>query len=57
MVKVAPFHSIDPNAPDVYHVCSNCDRGRAILPRNKKFGTGGGRMCWRCRDLIDDWGC
>lgn len=57
MVKVAPFHSIDPNAPDVYHVCSNCDRGRAILPRNKKPGTGGGRMCWRCRDLIDDWGC
>ena len=55
MAKVAPFHS--KKNPGVYHVCSKCTEGNNIERENRKPGTGGGRMCRRCRELRQSGGC
>ena len=55
MALVGPFHSS--KNPGVYHVCSRCTEGNNIGPKNKRPGTGDGRMCQRCKDLKRDWNC
>ncbi len=55
MAKVAPFHS--KKNPGIYHVCTNCTEGNNIEKENKKSGTGGGRMCSRCKELTQQGGC
>jgi hypothetical protein len=52
-VQVNPSHSS--KSPGVYHVCSRCTEGNNIEPKNKRSGTGGGRMCQRCKEL-KGWG-
>lgn len=49
MTAVAPFYS--KKNKGVYHVCSNCTEGNNIEKENKTRGTGGGRMCQRCKEL------
>jgi len=50
MARVNPFHS--KKHPGKYHVCSKCTEGDNIQPKYKRQGTGGGKMCERCKDLI-----
>jgi hypothetical protein len=49
--RVPAYHSIAPNDPKVHHVFSDCHVGNNIEPRNKRPGTGGYRMCDRCRQM------
>jgi len=51
MAKVAPFHSIKPYEPQVYHNDTRCTEGNNIEPQNKRMGTGGRRLCDRCARL------
>ena len=50
MARVAPFYS--KQNPGVYHECSNCTEGNNIERKNRVSGTGGGRRCQHCNDLI-----
>ncbi|MFC4614436.1 hypothetical protein ACFO3K_06925 [Cellulomonas algicola] len=47
-MKVAPYHSIDPTDPDVYHDHDNCPSGQQIPARNKRSGTNEYRRCQHC---------
>lgn len=49
MARVSPYHSTNTNDPPVYHDDSQCPRGKKILPKNKKSGTGGYPKCKDCR--------
>lgn len=51
MAKVAPFHSVKPNAPQVYHNNDKCTEGNNIEPENKRSGTGGRPLCKHCDRL------
>ena len=55
MAKVSPFHS--KKNPGMYHVCSRCTEGNNIEKGNRKAGTGGGKLCTRCRELQASGGC
>ena len=55
MMRVSPFHS--KKNPGVYHVCSNCTEGNNIEKENKVAGTGGGKLCKHCEDLIKENKC
>ena len=55
MARVPAFHSI--KDPGVYRVCSKCTEGNNIERENKKAGTGGGKMCERCRKLTREGKC
>lgn len=55
MATVSPFHS--KKYPGVYHVCSNCTEGNNIEPENKTPGTGGGKLCDRCKELQSSGKC
>ncbi len=50
MAKIEPFHSIERWA-EVYHNSNLCTEGNNIETRNRKKGTGGHRLCDRCRQL------
>ncbi len=54
-MHVAPFHS--KKNPGVYHTCSNCTEGNNIEKENKVPGTGGGKLCERCKTLTNDGKC
>lgn len=51
MAKTSPFHSSNPNDPDVYHDRDDCPAGKQIPTKNKVAGTGGNRRCKKCADL------
>ncbi len=51
MAKVAPFHSVKPNAPNVYHNNSRCTEGNNIEPRNLRLGSAGRPLCAHCARL------
>lgn len=48
MPKTNPWHSIN---SDVYHNNTNCTEGNNIESENRREGTGGKRLCDRCKDL------
>lgn len=50
MAKMEPFYG--GKDTDFYYVRSNCPVGRGIEAQDRKTGTGGGRMCQRCQDLL-----
>jgi hypothetical protein len=55
MAKVAPFYSVNeikkPPQSRVYHDDSACHPGRDIPPHERRFGTGGYRLCEDCARL------
>ena len=51
MSKVAPFHSVKPNTPNVYHDNNKCTEGNNIEKENLRQGTGGRPRCHRCNEL------
>lgn len=53
--RVEPFHSR--KYPGVYHICPSCPEGDNIEKENRATGTGGGRLCERCEELIEQGGC
>ena len=55
MTRVEPFHS--KKFPGVYHVCTNCTEGNNIERENRVPGTGGGKMCERCKELTNQGKC
>lgn len=50
-MKVAPFHSVKPNTPNVYHDNNACTEGNNIEPENKRAGTANRPRCKRCDEL------
>jgi hypothetical protein len=50
-MKVSPFHSSNPDDPDVYHDENTCPPGQLIPPHNWVSGTGGYRKCFKCREI------
>ena len=51
MAKVAAFHSVKPNDPQVYHDNDSCKEGNNIEKENKRPGTDGRRQCGNCAKL------
>jgi hypothetical protein len=51
MAKVAPFHSVKQNEPQVYHDNSSCKTGNNIEKENRREGTGGRAKCSECAKL------
>jgi len=51
MAKVAPFHSVKPNTPQVYHNNDACTEGNNIEKENLRSGTGGRPLCHHCARL------
>jgi hypothetical protein len=51
MAKVAPFHSVKPNAPNVHHNNTSCTEGNNIERENKRQGSGGRPLCQHCARL------
>lgn len=51
MAKVAPYHSINPRDPDVYHDHDDCPNGQQIPPENLRSGTGGYPRCGSCERM------
>ena|SRR5689334_11789947 len=52
--RVEPFHSS--KNPGVYHIYEECFEGDNISIENKAPGTGGGKLCDRCEDLLERGG-
>ena len=50
--RVEPFHSR--KYPGVYHIYKNCTEGDNIGKDNKARGTGGGRLCESCQELMEE---
>ena len=48
---VAPWYSVKPYAPQVYHNETRCKTGNNIEPENRRSGTGGRPLCKECQDL------
>ena len=46
-----PYHSINPNDPDVHHVFSDCPSGQQIAPEDKRWGTNNWRKCEHCVNM------
>jgi hypothetical protein len=51
MPKVDPFHTSEPETPEVYHDNSECEDGQRIKPEHRVDGTDGRRRCERCDEL------
>lgn len=49
MAKVAPFHSVKPNDPKVYHDDDQCTEGNNIEKENKRAGTDNRPKCKNCK--------
>ncbi len=49
-MKVAPYYSIKPGT-EVYHNSNKCTEGNNIEKENLRKGTGGHRLCSRCKEL------
>lgn len=54
MRRLEPFHSR--RYPGVYHLYQECPEGDNISPENKAMGTGDGKLCDRCQDLMEQGG-
>lgn len=52
-MKISPWHSDEPGI-EVYHNNTRCTEGNNIEARNRKPGTGGKRLCNRCRHLNEE---
>jgi hypothetical protein len=50
MAKVPPFHTSEPEDPEVYHDNSDCPHGQRIKPWHRVNGTGGRKKCSWCAD-------
>jgi hypothetical protein len=51
MPKVAPFHSVKQNTPNVYHDNSKCTEGNNIEKQYLRSGTAGRPLCQHCQRL------
>lgn len=52
MPAVAPFHTVEPGKPHVYHNNSACHDGKDIHPLHRRSGPGvGRRLCEECARL------
>jgi hypothetical protein len=52
MAKVPPYHSSNPDDPDVWHDHDNCPAGSQIPARNLIAGKGSGnRRCRLCERM------
>lgn len=49
MPYTSPFHTDEPETPEVYHDNSVCSDGKRI--KNPVLGTDGRRRCQSCSDL------
>jgi hypothetical protein len=47
-MKVYPYHTNQPEVPNVYHDHDDCEDGRRILPQHKVAGTAGRDRCEVC---------
>ena len=54
MATVGAWHSINSKW---YHICTNCDAGAKIEPKNRREGTGGKTLCIRCKRLLSSKRC
>lgn len=50
IMRISPFHSIRKDI-NVYHNNNKCTEGNNIERKNFKHGTGGKRLCERCKKL------
>jgi hypothetical protein len=50
-IPSAPYYSIEPTDPDVYHDYSDCPNGQQIKPENKRWGTNNWPRCGSCERL------
>ena len=50
-MKVAAFHTTEPETPEVYHNNGECDKGASIKPEHVAKGTDGRRLCSFCKEL------
>jgi hypothetical protein len=48
MAKCSPYHTSEPETPQVYHDYTDCPSGEQIKPWHKVQGTGGRRRCEQC---------
>jgi len=54
MPRIAPWYSIKPNDPQVYHDNTECTEGNNIELENKRSGTDGRRKCLPCQRLDNE---
>ena len=47
-MKVYPYHTSQPEVPNVYHDHDNCPDGMRIKPEHKRAGTDNRRRCDEC---------
>lgn len=47
-MRVSPYHSSNPDDPNVHHDYDTCPPGSQIPARYKRAGTGGYRRCEQC---------
>jgi hypothetical protein len=50
-MNTAPFHSVKPYAPQIYHDDTRCKTGNNIEPENKRLGTDNRPLCEECQHL------
>ena len=51
MASRPPFHTSEPETPEVYHDDDECHEGKQILPEHRVDGKDGRRRCEICDDL------
>jgi hypothetical protein len=55
MPLTSPYHTNDPETPNVFHNNSACDDGNRIEPQHFREGEGvGRRLCERCEQLNEN---
>lgn len=47
-MRVSPWHSVKPYAPQVYHDETQCNTGNNIEAENRRSGTGNRPRCDEC---------
>lgn len=47
-MRVSPWHSVKPYAPQVYHDETQCNTGNNIEAENRRSGTGNRPRCNEC---------
>jgi hypothetical protein len=50
LLKVRPFHTTEPEDPEVYHDDSECPYGKNIKPEHIAYGIDGRDKCSWCAD-------
>jgi hypothetical protein len=51
MPRKAPWHSVKPNTPNVYHDNTRCTEGNNIESENLRQGSGNRPLCEHCQRL------